>query len=80
VALDRGHARALQSWAPDGEARDKVRLLRSFDPTSGDVDLDVADPYYDGPDAFGAVLRQVEAACEGLLEHVRREQAGSAAR
>lgn len=81
VALDRGHARALRSWAPDDEARDKVRLLRSFDArVGGEVDLDVADPYYDGPAEFDAVLRQVEAACEGLLEHVRRELAGSATR
>ena len=77
IALDRGHARALRSWAPDDVARDKVRMLRSFDPhASGDeADLDVADPYYDGPDEFSAVLRQVEAACEGLLDHVRKELA-----
>ena len=57
IALDRGHARALRSWAPE-DARDKVRLLRSFDPdASGDeADLDVADPYYDGPEEFRAVL------------------------
>jgi protein-tyrosine phosphatase len=81
IALDRGHARALRSWAPDDEARAKVRLLRSFDPAvAGGADLDVADPYYDGPDEFGAVLLQVEAACEGLLEHVRQELAGSTSR
>jgi protein-tyrosine phosphatase len=81
IALDRGHARALRSWAPDAAARDKVRLLRSFDPTvsGGDeLDLDVADPYYDGPEEFDEVLGQVEAACEGLLNHVRSELAGAA--
>jgi protein-tyrosine phosphatase len=78
IALDRGHARSLRSWAPDDSARAKVRLLRSFDPGAGGEDLDVADPYYDGPAEFGHVLRQVEAACEGLLDHVRRERSEAA--
>ena len=80
IALDRGHERALRAWAPDGAARDKVRLLRSFDPAAdgAERDLDVADPYYDGPDEFGEVLLQVEAACEGLLDHVRAELASAA--
>jgi protein-tyrosine phosphatase len=81
IALDRGHARVLRSWAPDDAARDKVRLLRSFDPSlagGAEPSLDVADPYYDGPEEFGEVLQQVEAACEGLLDHVRAELASAA--
>jgi protein-tyrosine phosphatase len=37
-------------------------------PGSGDV---VADPYYGGRDGFERVLDHVEAACEGLLGHLR---------
>jgi protein-tyrosine phosphatase len=79
IALDRGHARTLRALAPDGTARAKVRLLRSFDPalsghSSGPDDeaplLDVRDPYYEGEQAFVDVLRQVEAACQGLLDAV----------
>jgi protein-tyrosine phosphatase len=33
----------------------------------------VPDPYYGGPDDFEQVLDLIEDACEGLLEHVRRE-------
>jgi protein-tyrosine phosphatase len=33
----------------------------------------VPDPYYGGPADFEQVLDLVEDACEGLLEHVRRE-------
>jgi protein-tyrosine phosphatase len=33
----------------------------------------VPDPYYGGPADFERVLDLVEDACEGLLEHVRRE-------
>lgn len=80
IALDRGHLRTLSSWAPTERDRDKVRLLRSFDPEVGldaePPDLDVADPYYDGPAMFALVLSQVEAACEGLLDHVRRDLEG----
>jgi protein-tyrosine phosphatase len=74
VGLARGHARTLRSWADDG-TRSRVHLLRSFDPAVGpDAGhlLDVADPYYDGPAAFDQVLDQIETACRGLLEHVRR--------
>ncbi len=79
VALDRGHERILRSWAPSAAARDKVRLLRSFDPSAVAVggplprggELDVRDPYYDGPKAFEDALDQVEHACAGLLDHVR---------
>jgi protein-tyrosine phosphatase len=83
VALDAGHLRTLQSWARSTGAATEVRLLRSFDPAlagAGGPDLDVADPYYEGRKAFTEVLRQVERACEGLLEHVRAELGERAAR
>ena len=74
VALDGGHASLLTGMAPDAEAAAKVRLLRSFDPAAaGAPDLDVADPYYAGDQAFTDVLGQVEAACAGLVDHIRAE-------
>jgi protein-tyrosine phosphatase len=81
IALDRGHLRTLRSWAPTNLDRAKVRLLRSFDPSAGSrpdttsSGADVADPYYDGPDAFREVLVQIETACQGLLTHVGAELA-----
>jgi protein-tyrosine phosphatase len=75
VALDRGHARTLRSWAPDDEARTRIRLLRSFDSAVRVDDdhplIDVPDPYYDGDAAFTAMVEQIEAATAGLLEQVR---------
>jgi protein-tyrosine phosphatase len=70
LAADRSNLRALQRLAPDEAGRAKVRLLREFDPAAGE-DLEVPDPYYGGPDGFDAVLDVVEAACRGLLDHVR---------
>jgi len=82
VALDRGHARILRSWAPDDETRSRIRLLRSFDPALAAENLDeksplidVADPYYDTDSAFTVMVKQIEAAGAGLLKRVRSEQA-----
>ncbi|WP_406282054.1 low molecular weight protein-tyrosine-phosphatase [Embleya sp. NBC_00896] len=71
VALDAGHARALRRLAPDEAARDKVRLLREFDPDAAG-DLDVPDPYYGQIDGFEEVRELIEAASPGLLDELRR--------
>jgi low molecular weight protein-tyrosine phosphatase len=70
LAMDEENARALRRLAPDDEARGKVRLLRSFDPAAGG-NLAVPDPYYGGPEGFSRVFDMVEAACRGLLDHLR---------
>jgi protein-tyrosine phosphatase len=70
LAADRENLSVLREIAPSAQAREKVRLLRSFDPGSHG-DLDVPDPYYGGPDGFEEVLDLVEAACRGVLEDVR---------
>ncbi len=68
VAMDSGHLRTLTKK----KLADRSRLLRSFDPDAGD-DLDVADPYYGGPEDFATVRAQVEAATPGLLAWVREQ-------
>jgi protein-tyrosine phosphatase len=89
LALDRGHQRTLRGWTTNEHDRQKVRLLRSFDPAMAPVaerarrgadigrTLDVPDPYYSDLDAFDLVLDQVEHACEGLLVHLERRLRGS---
>ncbi len=55
-----------------GAPEDRVRLLRSFDPSlSGvpDDQLVVPDPYYGGPDGFDRMYEMLTRACEGLLGH-----------
>jgi len=72
LCADRRNASALLTLAPDAAAAEKVRLLREFDPASVAAGhMDVPDPYF-GEDGFEEVLDIVEAACAGLLEHVRR--------
>ena len=64
LAMDGENVRDLLAQAPDDEARAKVRLLRG-------PGLDVADPYYGGPDGFEVVLDDVEEACRKLLDEIR---------
>ena len=73
--MDAQNLDELRALAPGGDAAAKVRLLREFDPAARG-DLAVPDPYYGGRGGFGDVFDMVEAACVGLLEHLR---AGAAA-
>jgi protein-tyrosine phosphatase len=71
LAMDRENLSELKAMAPP-EARDRIRLLREFDPASdGAQDLDVPDPYYRGDEGFETVLDLIEAACAGLLDEIR---------
>ena len=79
LAMDGSNLHALRQLAPDDAAREKVRLLREFDPSSAGLhDLDVPDPYYDSQRGFEIGLDQVQAACEGLLEYVRESESAGA--
>ena len=70
VAADRENVADLRMVAPDAAAREKIHLLREYDPESVG-DLDVPDPYYGGDDGFETVLDMVDAACRGLLDEIR---------
>ena len=72
LAMDKSNLSALRRMAGDGE-QDKLRLLREFDPDA--TGTDVPDPYYGGDEGFDEVLSMVEAACRGLLEHLRADLA-----
>ncbi len=72
IAMDRENRGELLRLAPTPESREKVRLLREFDPASRAAnDLDVPDPYYGAPGGFEEVFDIVQAGCEGLLERIR---------
>jgi protein-tyrosine phosphatase len=70
LAMDSENAADLRALAPDTAARAKVRLLREFDP-SAPADPVVPDPYYGGRGGFAEVFDMVDAACRGLLDHLR---------
>jgi protein-tyrosine phosphatase len=47
-----------------------VRLFLEFAPNA--MVTEVPDPYYGGPNGFEEVLDLVEAATQGLLQHLRQ--------
>jgi protein-tyrosine phosphatase len=51
----------------------KLRRLMDFAPAG--MGEEVADPYTGGPQGFETVLDHIEAACQGLLQHVRGDLA-----
>jgi protein-tyrosine phosphatase len=69
LAMDWENLELLEERCPP-EHRHKLRRLMEFAP-AGLSDV-VADPYYGGKDGFETVLDHVEAACAGLLAHVRQ--------
>lgn len=63
VALGRNHFRILAGMGVDP---DRLRMLRSFDPSVGAHAPDVEDPYYGGPADFVEAFHVIEAALPGL--------------
>lgn len=70
IAMDRSNHSDLRRMAPNPVGKGKIELFRNFDPTSP-RDTDVPDPYYGAGDGFERVLDICEAACRGLLQHIR---------
>lgn len=70
LAMDHDNLALLQDECPPQHLH-KLRRLMEFAPEGlGEV---VADPYYGSRNGFETVLDHVEAACDGLLAHIRRE-------
>jgi protein-tyrosine phosphatase len=69
LAMDRENLSVLHHRDPP-HARDRVRLFLEFAPEA--TVTEVPDPYYGGPNGFEEVLDLVEAATQGLLQHLRQ--------
>jgi len=70
LAMDHENLALLEDECPP-QFLPRLRRLMEFAP-EGLSDV-VADPYHGGKQGFETVLDHVEAACEGLLAHVRSE-------
>jgi protein-tyrosine phosphatase len=76
LALDLDHYRALRADAPDDAARDRIHLLREFDPSTTDTDLEelgIYDPWFGDSRDFDATWGMVDGAVEGVVRYVRHE-------
>lgn len=67
VAMDVENRDQLLISALHAHDREKIHLLREFDPKGG-LHHSVPDPYYGGMDAFEEVYQIIEASCQGLLD------------
>ena len=72
IAMDATNAKDLRGIAPTPEAREKIRLMRSFDPDAP-LNAPIPDPYYGDDSGFDEVLELCRTACQHLLEEIRRE-------
>jgi len=70
LAMDSQNMTDLEDLCPPGEEH-RLGMFLDFAPTLGR--RDVPDPYYGGEGGFDAVLDMIEAASEGLLDHIRRK-------
>ncbi|WP_291314198.1 low molecular weight protein-tyrosine-phosphatase [Corynebacterium sp. UBA2622] len=67
VALENRHVSELVAR---GVPEEKIRLLRSFDPSAPEG-AGVEDPYYGGQEGFATTREQIEAAADGITAWVR---------
>ncbi|WP_174678768.1 low molecular weight protein-tyrosine-phosphatase [Kushneria konosiri] len=72
LCMDEDNLQALRRMAPETR-RAHVGLLMDFaDEGTG---AEIGDPYFGSTDNFGRVADQIEAGCQGLLEHIERQEA-----
>jgi protein-tyrosine phosphatase len=75
IAMDESNRRNLERLARDDSHREKIHLLRAFDPEGGPHEA-VPDPYYGGIDGFEKVYWIVERSAEGLLNALEDGEVG----
>lgn len=68
IAMDRNNLDTLHVKCPP-EYASKIHMFLSFAPDVGVTE--VPDPYYGGPDGFSDVFDMIDAASNGLLQHIR---------
>ena len=71
IAMDRDNYTSLMGTSSKG-SQDKIRMFLDFAPTLSETE--VPDPYFGGQHGFDHVLDLVEAASDGLLEHIMQNR------
>lgn len=68
IAMDRINLTNVTAWAP-GDFTGEIQLFMHYGPNSGNTQ--VPDPYYDDAAQFDSVIKTLEIAAGGLLDHIR---------
>jgi protein-tyrosine phosphatase len=74
LAMDWDNLALLQVDCPPQHAI-KLKLLMEFASPTAELGAVVPDPYHGGAEGFDQVLNLIEAACEGLVQHLARSLA-----
>jgi protein-tyrosine phosphatase len=72
IAMDESNRRDLLALATDEAIRERIQLLRDWDPEAAGHDRAVPDPYYGGEREFAEMFDIVERACEGLIADIEQ--------
>lgn len=78
LAADHEHYAVLRRLAAVPEAQDKIRMLRSFDPSGpkgGALSID--DPWFGDDSSFDRTYAEVAAAADGVVDFVRKQLASA---
>lgn len=73
VAMDNSNLRALERLATEPHEKQKLRLLRDYDPSSP-KGADVPDPYYGELSDFEHVVELCERACAAMLDAIAEQR------
>ncbi|REK12484.1 MAG: low molecular weight phosphotyrosine protein phosphatase [Actinobacteria bacterium] len=71
LAMDATNLRDLMELAPSKEARAKVRLFRTFDPSTDEEEI--PDPWGGPTEGYDQTMVMVTAAADGLIETLKRQ-------
>jgi protein-tyrosine phosphatase len=72
LCADRHNLADVRRLAGAGAGAGKVRLLRSYDPTTTEGEQDVPDPWGGRDVDFDRTLELIERACRGLVDELAR--------
>jgi protein-tyrosine phosphatase len=73
LAMDHENLADLRGLARSDADRQKIHLLREYDPQGGPQAV-VPDPYYDRVEGFEEVFRVIERSCQGLLNALEKNE------
>ena len=71
LAVDHSVMYELHRWAKKPQHKAKIHLATDFSRTY--KDQEIPDPYYSDQGGFDLVMDMIEDACEGLLEHLKKQ-------
>lgn len=70
LAMDKNNYRHILQLAPDDLAKQKVRLMREFDPQARGSE--VPDPYHGGEEGFQEVFEILDRSTDNFIRYLRK--------